>query len=64
MDAAQFPAPETGHLVATEDGCEAFMPAPLPPRLTFGGELVEAMSAADAALGELSGLVGGRRDLG
>ncbi len=62
MDATGFHAPEAGHLVATADGSQAFMPAPLPPRLAYGGELVEAMSAADAALGELSGLAGARRD--
>jgi len=62
MDATDFQAPEAGHLVTTADGYPAFMPAPLPPRLTFSGELVEALSAADAALGELSGLAGGRRD--
>ena len=34
------------------------MPAPLPPKLTYGGELVVALSRADAALGELSGVGG------
>ncbi len=34
------------------------MPAPLPPRLTYGGDLVLALSRADAALGELSGVGG------
>ena len=40
------------------DGYAAFVPAPLPPhRLLFGRELVLALSRADAALGELSGIV-------
>ena len=34
------------------------MPAPLPPRLTYRGDLVLALSRADAALGELSGVGG------
>ena len=52
----------SGHLVAAGDGVWAFMPAPLPPALAFNAELAERLSAADAALGELSGLAGGRRD--
>ena len=32
------------------------MPAPLPPRLRYGPDLVLALSRADAALGELSGV--------
>ena len=34
------------------------MPAPLPPTLTYDARLVLALSRADAALGELSGLAG------
>ena len=34
------------------------MPAPLPPSLTYGSDLVLALSRADAALGELSGIAG------
>ncbi len=34
------------------------MPAPLPPKLRYGHELVLALSRADAALGELSGVGG------
>lgn len=37
-------------------GYLAFLPAPLPPRLTYGPELVTLISKADAALSELSGL--------
>jgi len=62
VDAASFRAPASGHLVTTEGGYPAFMPAPLPPLLTFTAELAERLSAADAALGELSGLAGARRD--
>ena len=62
MDAAAFGERASGHLVTAEGGHPAFMPAPLPPELTFTAELAERLSAADAALGELSGLAGGRRD--
>ncbi|NLE22589.1 MAG: Fic family protein [Actinobacteria bacterium] len=51
----------SGHLIQTDGGFWAFVPAP-PPALTFTSEFVERLSAADAALGELSGLAGGRRD--
>ena len=62
MDAATFTRAASGRLVAIEGGHAAFVPAPLPPALSFSAELVERLSAADAALGELSGLAGGRRD--
>jgi len=61
-DAAQTYAPESGHLVATDGGHAAFVPAPLPPRLTYSDEFVLALSRADAALSELSGFAGGLRD--
>jgi len=62
VDAAEFQSPDSGHLVRTADGHQAFVPAPLPPDLTFTAELAGALSRADHALGELSGLAGGRRD--
>ena len=62
MDAATFHERASGRLVTTDGGHIAFVPTPLPPRLTFTAELAERLSAADAALGELSGLAGGRRD--
>jgi len=61
-DATQSYAPESGHLVATDRGHAAFVPAPLPPRLSYSDEFVLALSRADAALSELSGFVGGLRD--
>ena len=61
-EVAQTYAPESGHLVATDGGDAAFVPAPLPPRLTYGDEFVLALSRADAALSELSGFAGGLRD--
>lgn len=56
MDANDYKAPEAGRVLRTPGGYLAFVPAPLPPRLEFSPELVRLLSAADAALGELSGL--------
>jgi Fic family protein len=44
--------------VTTPEGYAAFVPAPLPPRLSYTKDLVLALSRADAALGELSGVGG------
>jgi hypothetical protein len=59
MNPGDFHASETGTLVQDPQGFWAFAPAPLPPNLTYGPELVRLLSRADAALSELSGL--GRR---
>ena len=56
MRAEDFHAPAAGRLVATMDGALAFVPAPLPPTLDYDAELVLALSRADGALSELSGL--------
>ena len=56
MNANDFQAPAAGQLITTPAGHLAFVPAPLPPRLEFSSELALALSQADAALGELSGL--------
>ena len=56
MDLSQFRAPGAGRIVTSSDGYAAFVPAPLPPRLRYSHELVLALSRADAALGELSGV--------
>ena len=45
-----------GRLVSTGDRRLAFVPDPLPPKVDFGSQLVEALSEADRALGELAGL--------
>src|SRR5439155_115195 len=51
-----FRAPEAGRIVRAKGGYDAFLPAPLPPKLVYDDELVLALSRADAALSELSGL--------
>ncbi len=58
MDPSEFKSAKAGRIVTTADGYAAFVPAPLPPKLTFTRELVVALSRADAALGALSGLGG------
>ena len=54
MDPAQFHTSMAGKIVKTPEGLYAFVPAPLPPELIYGQDLVLALSRADAALSELS----------
>lgn len=56
MDAKDFRALSAGRVIQTPQGYAAFVPAPLPPELIYGDDLVVALSRADAALSELSGL--------
>ena len=56
MNPIDFRAPEAGQVITTLTGYAAFVPAPLPPRITYTTELVRSLSLADAALGELAGL--------
>ena len=58
MDPSEFHAPGAGKVVTSPEGYAAFVPAPLPPRFTYTKDLVLALSRADAALGELSGVGG------
>ncbi|MDE0059895.1 MAG: Fic family protein [Defluviicoccus sp.] len=44
-----------GRVVRGSGGYTAFVPAPLPPPLTWDGELVAALSNADRAIGRLAG---------
>ena len=58
MNVERFLNSPSGRLIQV--GAEAaywvFLPNPLPPALPFDAELVRALSEADRALGELSGL--------
>lgn len=45
-----------GRVVRHPNGYWAYIPNPLPPPITWSGELISALSAADRALGELAGL--------
>ena len=56
MDPREFRAPQAGKVVLTPRGYHAFIPAPLPPDLRYDAPLAMALSRADAALSELSGL--------
>jgi Fic family protein len=58
MDPSKFQASTSGKVVRQPQDYWAFLPAPLPPALTFSPSLVTALSAADRALGELRGLGG------
>jgi Fic family protein len=58
MDPSEFHAPGAGKVVSSPEGYAAFVPAALPPRVGYTKELVLALSRADAALGELSGVGG------
>lgn len=56
MNPNDFRDPRAGRVVQAPGGYAAFVPAPLPPDLEYGSPLVLALSRADAALSELSGL--------
>src|SRR4051794_27796537 len=56
MDARDYKAKVAGRLVRAVGGYQAFIPAPLPPALTYDDNMVLLLSRADAALSELSGL--------
>ena len=56
MDRTHFISHDTGHLVKTLDGHDAFVPAPLPPQIDLSFELMHRISEADHALGTLGGI--------
>jgi Fic family protein len=56
VNPADFHAPSAGRVIQAPGGYAAFLPAPLPPKLTYDAGLVLALSRADAALSELAGL--------
>ena len=56
MRPEDFQAPEAGKTVRALQGYWAFLPAPLPPAIAYTPALVRLLSAADAALSELSGI--------
>jgi Fic family protein len=56
MNKDDFHTPQTGQAILTPKGYWAFIPAPLPPDISYDQQLVLALSRADAALSELSGL--------
>lgn len=56
MNSTDFRSPAAGQIIRTTQGHDAFIPAPLPPSLTYDEDLVLTLSRADAALSELAGL--------
>ena len=46
----------TGKLVKVPQGYWAFVPNPLPPKIEFSSQLVNALSEADRMLGALEGM--------
>ncbi len=56
MNPDDFHSEAAGKVIKTSSGYHAFIPAPLPPNIRYDPTLVLALSRADAALGELSGL--------
>ena len=56
MDPSEFHATAAGRVVSSPEGYAAFVPASLPPKVSYTKQLVLALSRADAALGELSGV--------
>jgi cell filamentation protein, protein adenylyltransferase len=56
MRPEDFRSPKAGRVIRSHTGYWVFVPAPLPPELTYDPDLVLALSRADAALSELSGL--------
>lgn len=56
MKAEDFGEGMSGRLVPTVEGRLAFTPEPLPPKLAYDAKLALALSRADTALSELSGL--------
>jgi hypothetical protein len=56
MNPDDFRSPEAGRVIKNSSGYHAFIPAPLPPDIHYDPDLVLALSRADTALSELSGL--------
>lgn len=56
MDPTDFQVRRAGRPVKTATGYWAFVPAPLPPAISYDARLVLLLSQADAALSELSGV--------
>ena len=56
MDPKSFTSEAAGRLIKTPSGYWAFVPAPLPPPISYDAETALLLSQADAALSELSGL--------
>lgn len=56
MNPKDYRCPAAGRVIRTPEEYHTFIPAPLPPAIHYDAELALALSRADAALSELSGL--------
>lgn len=56
MQPSDFSADSPGRLVRTLDGHCAFLPHPLPPPFSFDATILQMLSEADRALGQLAGV--------
>ena len=56
MNPEEYQTPEAGEVLRVAAGYYAFLPALLPPDIEYTSALVNALSDADTALGELSGV--------
>ena len=56
MNAADFRAPAAGRIVRSVEGFDTFVPALLPPDIRYDAAMAMALSRADTALSELSGV--------
>ena len=58
MNPNDFHGPETGQVVLTQNGYYAFIPAPLPPSLSWSLPLISVLVEAERDLSRLSALAG------
>ena len=56
MKPKEFRSPETGKVIRAKTGYWAFLPAPLPPAVTWSTQLVNALSDAERELSKLATL--------
>lgn len=56
MQLSDFGKAKPGRLIQPSPDFWAFVPAPLPPRLTLGVDLINSLARADRALGRLAGV--------
>lgn len=56
MNPKDFTASQAGRVLRTATGYWSFIPAPLPPPISYDANIALLLSQADAALSELSGL--------
>jgi Fic family protein len=58
MNPNDFHSPETGQVILTQNGYYAFIPASLPPSLSWSMQLVSVLAEAERDLSRLSALAG------